>query len=123
VGGSSFCIYSLFFAPLACVSKLMIAPFGRVASEVFYFSNEEKKDKDVIVFSPFFHYTVIFYDNYLVHKKLWLDGIKKRIDIFFLEGWLEEIRGLSDSWRSLLMQKKFIGYNELIPFVDFKNGF
>ncbi len=39
--------------------------------------------------------------------------INHRVSEMLTEGWLREVRGLSDNWRAFLEKKKLIGYNEL----------
>lgn len=47
------------------------------------------------------------------------DRINQRIDIMMHEGWLEEAKQLIGTpWESFIQEKKLIGYNELLNFIN-----
>ena len=118
VGGSSFCVYSLFFAPSKINKSDSFSSKGSLEeATVFTASIEFKKKKDCILFLPRYDYYVIFFDFQRSKKEYWLTIVKERIKVFLLEGWLEEIKGLSSDWLEFLKKKKFIGYNELIVYL------
>lgn len=125
VGGSSFSVYSLFFAPSLYYENLMYKDYNfgesnKIKSLVL--ESSENKEKDFMVFLPMYDYIVIFFDIENSVKDFWLSKIKKRIDEFLDEGWLEEIKGMSESWINFLLNKKFIGYNELIGYIEDENN-
>jgi tRNA dimethylallyltransferase len=127
VGGSSFLVYSLFFAPSLYYDNLFYKDsffYGLNKTKHFVFGNsQENKKKDFIVFLPIYDYTVIFFDIEYSAKDMWLDKIKERIDCFLEEGWIEEIKAMGQDWIDFLSNKKFIGYNELILYIENKNNF
>jgi tRNA dimethylallyltransferase len=127
VGGSSFCVYSLFFAPSLfyknsnCVfSEQIEKNYNKSIVSVFSGSAEDKKKKDSIVFFPKYDYVVIFIDIVLSSRFVWFEHIKSRIEQFFSNGWIEEIEKMNQSWIDFLLRKKFIGYVELIDYITNK---
>lgn len=123
VGGSSFCVYSLFFAPSLFYTH---CSYDYIFSEekktkkclVLGYSEKEKINKDFMVFLPKFDYVVIFFDLLPEGRERWMNNVKKRIGVFLEEGWIEEIEGMNSEWTNFLLQKKFIGYSELIHYIN-----
>lgn len=127
VGGSSFCVYSLFFAPSlfyysSCdYDGFLLHERSKLVKTVFPYAREEKIKKDCIVFFPKYDYIVVFFDNYFCSRDIWLEDIKSRIDFFLHSGWIEEIKGMSIEWLDFVLKKKFIGYTELINYINGKS--
>ena len=89
VGGSGFCILSLFFVPsriyFSYPQEVLDAhPGGSeiVANDVFASSPHDSQD--YIVYFPFFSYTLIYLD--VREREDWISLVKKRIDGFFQKG-------------------------------------
>lgn len=43
--------------------------------------------------------------------------INARVCAMFAQGWLDEVRALDHEWISFILQKKIIGYNEIVAFM------
>ena len=84
VGGSSFCVYSLFFAPSKINKSDSFPSTGSLEeATVFTASIEFKKTKDCILFLPRYDYYVICFDFQPSKKEYWLTIVKERIKVFF----------------------------------------
>lgn len=44
--------------------------------------------------------------------------INQRVLAMFKQGWIDEVRSLSPEWKSFLVQKKLIGYDDIISFLQ-----
>jgi tRNA A37 N6-isopentenylltransferase MiaA len=119
VGGSGFCILSLFFIPSAIYlsyprevinSQMPISEI--IARDIFTSSSSNSRDD--IVYFPFFSYTLIYLD--IEERGEWASLVKKRIDGFFKKGLLNEISSMSEEWRRFFLKKKIIGYHELVHY-------
>lgn len=48
--------------------------------------------------------------------------INKRVDVMLNSGWIEEVKSLDTSWHSFLIEKKLIGYPEIISYLQEPQG-
>jgi tRNA dimethylallyltransferase len=119
VGGSSFCVYSLFFAPYSFydLNKNYI---NKEVQPANFLLNTKKETQEMVCFAPYFSYCIKFID--ISDRKKWIEGIKKRIDCFFNQGLLQEVYDLPLIWREFFITKKFIGYYEILTHVNFQIG-
>jgi tRNA A37 N6-isopentenylltransferase MiaA len=119
VGGSGFCILSLFFIPSAIYlsypqevldSQMPLAEI--IARDIF--TSYSSNSSDDIVYFPLFSYTLIYLD--IEEREEWASLVKRRIDGFFKKGLLNEIASMSEEWKLFFLKKKIIGYNELVHY-------
>lgn len=71
-----------------------------------------------IIFSPAFIYEII--ETKIEDKEIYVKNLEKRIEIFFSEGWINEIKSLNEDEINFLKRKKFIGYDLIIK--EIENG-
>ncbi len=117
VGGSCFCVYSLFFAPNSVYKEL---GYGLEGREVNVFNNKNFFDNNVngkIILYPRYKYNIIFYDIFIERKDFWMLGLRERIKLFFEEGLIQEVMNMEAKWKDFLIRKGIIGYSELIPYI------
>jgi len=50
-------------------------------------------------------------------KQLLRNRIDERVSRMIDAGWLDEVRGLNDSWKKFLLRKKLIGYPDIIQYL------
>lgn len=60
-----------------------------------------------------FHITFVSRDREDLYQR-----IDQRVLAMFRQGWAEEVRALSAPWRTFLLQKKLLGYPEIIEMID-----
>jgi len=51
-------------------------------------------------------------------KQLLRDRINERVGKMLQGGWIEEVKGLDDSWKKFLLKKKLIGYPDIIKYLE-----
>lgn len=130
VGGSSFCVYSLFFAP----SNYYKNNKEKYSNELLKNQllddvslGNLKKYNDYMIFLPKYNYKIIFFDfsvkDNFIKMELWRKIVKRRVDGFFNEGLIKEIIEMEEDWVDFLMKKKFIGYYEVILYLKKLAGY
>jgi tRNA dimethylallyltransferase len=146
VGGSIFYIYSLFFDSFQSLGKGLqhsvnydyydqydnnslwniLCGLDRKRAESLHVNDRYRIVRsieiikaygkiDPIVFNPRFIYEI---KEKKVFKDLHLEKIQMIIDLFFKKGWLEEVRGLTDDERNFVRDRKFIGYDSIINYIN-----
>jgi tRNA A37 N6-isopentenylltransferase MiaA len=113
VGGSLFCVMSLFFIPLRFYEE---SYGGRLddgvcrQDEVVFGSIEHGEGRDKIVFFPLFDYALIEIDMF--DRGAWRKRCWSRVGKFLGQGLLEEFEQFTLEWKFFLAKKKVIGYYE-----------
>lgn len=116
VGGSHFFVLALFFAQLN---------FLHLSEDVYYKNKNfdscpwfpySTRDDSKIVFCPRFSYKVIALEGLEKEKKTIV--LMNRIKDFFLDGWLSEVRYLKPEEKEFVLKRRFIGYPEIISFLQ-----
>lgn len=125
VGGSGFCILSLFFIPSRIYfsySKEILDTSPRLSEIIArgIFQTSQDINSDYIVYFPFFSYELIYID--LQDRAKWISLLKARIDGFLQKGLLKEIASMPEEWRQFLFRKKIIGYHQLLSYFYECNG-
>jgi tRNA dimethylallyltransferase len=115
VGGSIFCIYSLFFAPIDVLKNFKdYDGVSEIGVEVL--SQSKKHNVSDVFFCIKYNYKLCFFD--FLNRIFWRKTLNERIDKFFEDGLIEEIKNMNNIWRDFLYLKKFIGYYEIIDFYN-----
>lgn len=118
VGGSHFCIYALFFAPESFFENYYKNNFFSFKKEVFLQDSLEK-----LYYCPIFNYKIIvadvdIYSEFL--KMKYEELLKFRIRNFMAEGWIKESKNLTELEKEFVIKKKFIGYDDILFFLNKK---
>lgn len=116
VGGSHFFVLALFFAQENFLNT----------SEDFYYRSKKfefcswfpnsSRIESRIVYCPRFCYSLIQLEGLEKEKRTTL--LINRIKNFFLTGWCKEVADLSPGEKDFVLKRKFIGYPEIIDFLD-----
>lgn len=116
VGGSHFLVLALFFAQENFLSD----------SEDFYYRSKKfefcswfpnsARLESKILYCPRFCYSVIELEGLEKEKRATL--LINRIKNFFLTGWCKEVADLSLEEKDFVLKRKFIGYAEIIDFLE-----
>lgn len=145
VGGTGFYLFSLFFPPVALdTEKTSKYSYEQLSTQQLWdqlynldidrakfiskqdryrimraldlwYAHGRKPSTFKPVFAPLFTPALFFVINRDRHDLY--ERINARVNFMLSAGWLEEVANLSSAWHIFLLEKKLIGYDDIIRFI------
>lgn len=128
VGGSFFCVMSLFFIPFSIYQTMYCKNISSnncrknrnfiFDSFVFADTKKKKTTSEDIIFYPLYDYSVLEIDMCDMVK--WKNICLKRVKKFIQMGIVSEYLSFPQKWREMFIRKKIIGYYEIEKYLFIK---